>query len=320
MSDPSQLPVTDINSIKPSPDRHIKHQHLDIEDIVELPRRLPLSKKNSGWACGGDSESCKDLGNRLPVGIRIIDDRSCTAGVNLWVDTHRLAKKVSPRDPVFRCCSASGWFARRWLLTVVDRRRWDRRERDMLKKIFVKESGRLIPSQGVGMKKFLRNLVWLTGGLVMTAESAWAVKVGDLMPKISVKGQDGAMSEPWAGKPTLINFWATWCEACKVELKEMSEEMKKAPASVRVVFVSLDKDPAKAKDWMSREFKSNAAMIENLFYDDQFKLPDALGVESFPMTLVVDSAGNVLKIQEGFKEGTGSTKALFDTLNAAPNK
>lgn len=151
-------------------------------------------------------------------------------------------------------------------------------------------------------------------GWALSAHTAWAVKVGDIIPKLAVKDNDGKMAEPWSGKVTLINFWATWCESCKVELKEMSEELKKTSAPAKVVFVSLDKETSKAKDFMTREFKSNPGMVENLFYDDAFKLADALGVESFPMTLVVDANGKVLKIQDGFKEGTGSTEALFETL------
>ncbi len=157
-------------------------------------------------------------------------------------------------------------------------------------------------------------------GLLLISQSALAVKVGDVLPKIAVKGHDGASAEPWTGKVSLINFWATWCDSCKVELKEMSGELKKISSDSKVVFVSLDKESAKAKEWMAKEFKANPAMVDNLFYDDSFKLADALGVESFPMTLIVDATGKVLKIQDGFKEGAGSTEALFETLRKSSVK
>ncbi len=169
------------------------------------------------------------------------------------------------------------------------------------------------------MNVVIKMLGCAIGGLLIS-QSALAVKVGDVLPKLTVKAGDGTMAQPWSGKPALINFWATWCESCKVELKEMADELKKKPDSAAVVFVSLDKESAKAKDWMAREFKDQSAMVENLFYDESFKLADTLGVESFPMTLVVDAQGKVLKIQDGFKEGTGSTAALFDELRAAASK
>jgi thiol-disulfide isomerase/thioredoxin len=167
------------------------------------------------------------------------------------------------------------------------------------------------------MKSSLKSVL-LALTLGVWSSSALAVKVGDVLPKIDVKDVSGKPTQPWAGQKTLINFWATWCEACKVELREMDAELAKLKPNQKVIFVSLDKDPNKAKDYLSKEFKSSPAMVERLHSDEAFKLADALGLESFPMTLIVDSSGKVIKVQEGFKEGSGSTAALFDALRQNP--
>jgi thiol-disulfide isomerase/thioredoxin len=146
------------------------------------------------------------------------------------------------------------------------------------------------------------------------AGQAFAVKVGDVLPKLTVKDDAGKSVEPWAGKKTLINFWATWCDACKVELKEMQSEVKHLPSDRQVVFVSLDKDPKKAKEYFTKEFKGASPMVSRLFYDQAFEMAERLEVESFPMTLVVDETGKVIQVQEGFKPGEGSTEKLFQTL------
>jgi hypothetical protein len=52
----------------------------------------------------------------------------------------------------------------------------------------------------------------------------------------------------------------------------------------------------KGEEYSAREWKSSPAMSENLFLDGAFKLADALGVEIFPMTLIVDQSGKILKI------------------------
>jgi peroxiredoxin len=148
----------------------------------------------------------------------------------------------------------------------------------------------------------------------IVSRPVFAVKEGDVLPKIQVLDASGKAVEPWAGKKTLINFWATWCDACKVELKEMRGEIAKVGADRQVLFVSLDKDSDKAKSWMTDQFKDSPEMTKSLYFDPSFKLADNLGVESFPMTLIVDERGKVLKIQEGFKEGSGSTAALFGEL------
>ena len=154
--------------------------------------------------------------------------------------------------------------------------------------------------------------VLLTG---VWGSTALAVKIGDVLPKISINDHNGKAQQPWVGKASLINFWATWCDACKVELREMEKELAKVSPNNKVIFVSLDKDAGKAKDWMAAEFKGSASMSESLFHDATFTLADALGIESFPMTIIVDAAGKVIKIQDGFKDGQGSTAKLFEALN-----
>lgn len=162
---------------------------------------------------------------------------------------------------------------------------------------------------------------WLALAIgIVFSTPAFAVKVGDVLPRLAVEDNNGKVTQPWAGKQTLINFWATWCDACKIELKEMESEVVKLNPNRQVVFVSLDKEPKKAKEYFSKEFKPTSPMLSSLFYDSKFEMADALGVSSFPMTLIVDENGKVLKIQDGFKPGSGSTEALFKALNSPSEK
>lgn len=148
---------------------------------------------------------------------------------------------------------------------------------------------------------------------VVTATAGLAINEGDLMPAVSIKSSDTTTDVDWKGKVTILNFWATWCDACKVELKEMSKEF--APlyerSDVVVRYVSLDKDPTKAKSYLEEEFGKSGAVTSRIAYDSNFEAADKLGIDSFPMTLVLDKNSKVVKIQRGFKPGEASTAELL---------
>ena len=99
--------------------------------------------------------------------------------------------------------------------------------------------------------------LWVT--VLGFASPADAVAVGENLTNLSIKHvEHGSLDgEGLKGKITLINFWATWCEACKVEIGEMEQQLKSLAedSKVQVAFVNLDKDPNVAKNWFSSNLK-----------------------------------------------------------------
>ncbi len=154
-------------------------------------------------------------------------------------------------------------------------------------------------------------------GLCWSA-SVFAVAEGEMMPAVEIKSADGKTNLNWKGKTTVLNFWATWCEACKVELKEMNADFTKlhARSDAVVGYVSLDKEPEKAKAYLEEVFGKEGPVTKRIAHDSTFAAADKLGVDSFPMTLVIDKTGKIVKIQRGFKEGEGSTKNILKTTES----
>src|ERR1019366_4509637 len=67
-------------------------------------------------------------------------------------------------------------------------------------------------------------------------------------PTIALKdlnNQDVTLAQ-YKGKVVLVNFWATWCEPCKVEIPWMIEfQQKYGPRGFTVLGVSMDEDGKK---------------------------------------------------------------------------
>ncbi len=169
---------------------------------------------------------------------------------------------------------------------------------------------------------------WLLAlGLALSANVAFAIKQGDIFPAVKVPGENKSLDqESMKGKVTLINFWATWCEACKVELKEMEQKFASFAGNkdVQIAFISMDKDPAKAKDWVRDNLASPKFVAERLYMDAKFETAETLGVDSFPMTIIIDQQQKVHYLQRGFKEGDKSTEKMAtmirELLNSKTNK
>ena len=161
------------------------------------------------------------------------------------------------------------------------------------------------------MKTKLQSVVLALG--LLPASVALGIDKGEIMPKIDINHMENGVlnNATFTGKVTVVNFWATWCAACKVEIKEMERAFVRLLDDERfqLAFVSLDKDPVKAQQW----FDANVDLEDfkkKLYKDPEFKIAELLDVDSFPMTLIIDGAGKVVHVQRGFKEGEGTTEKI----------
>lgn len=134
------------------------------------------------------------------------------------------------------------------------------------------------------------------------------VAVGDVCPDFTadiITDADGVFAVSDAdytlrehdGKVRVINFWATWCSACKHELPFFND-LAVAYPEVEVIAICGASGPQNVVEgWMNNE-KEDAQAKGWADYDVTFvftpdkQLYDALGGKGFwPMTIIVDEAG-----------------------------
>jgi thiol-disulfide isomerase/thioredoxin len=112
-----------------------------------------------------------------------------------------------------------------------------------------------------------------------------------MAPPFSITTADGQRLslDELKGKAVLIDFWATWCEACREALPHMKEIAKKFQGQPLVVLsVSLDDDERKWKD-----FVASNEMTWTQYRDGGFKGPIAtlFSIHAIPQTFTIDSDG-----------------------------
>ncbi len=145
--------------------------------------------------------------------------------------------------------------------------------------------------------------------------AAYGVTVGQTFPAVATPhlrtGDMQKLVQP--GQVTIVNFWATWCEACKVEISEFESKFKPlmSQPGFGLTLVSLDKEPQKARDWFAANLKDQPSFERSLLVDSEFKVADQLAVDAFPMTFVIGKDGRVRHVQRGYKPELKQTDELL---------
>lgn len=126
-------------------------------------------------------------------------------------------------------------------------------------------------------------------------------KRGDIVPAMKLAAVDGTKTEipkAWAGKPTLVNLWASWCAPC---LKEMPELQAfgddQRPNGVQVVGIALD-DLESAKAMLARLGVTYPNLIDAPGPADAgVRLGNPAGV--LPYSVLVSAEGRIVKTKIG---------------------
>jgi len=104
------------------------------------------------------------------------------------------------------------------------------------------------------------------------------------------------------GEWLVVNFWASWCGPCQLELPELAALAAAAEAEglpVRILAVSMDERRGDYERWISE--RETGGLV--LAWDPD--LGRALQLRSIPTTLLVDPQGLVQETRRGYKPGDG---------------
>jgi thiol-disulfide isomerase/thioredoxin len=109
------------------------------------------------------------------------------------------------------------------------------------------------------------------------------------------------------GKVILLDFWATWCGPCKVEIPWFIEfQNKYAKDGLQVIGISVDDTLAKLKPYVDT-MKMNYLVLQGLDHDD---VQDAYGpMFGIPVTAVISRDGKVCMKHAGL-----ASKPSFEAM------
>jgi len=118
------------------------------------------------------------------------------------------------------------------------------------------------------------------------------VRPGDAAPNFKLRDMNGqlvALSD-LRGKVVLLNFWATWCGPCRVEMPAMEQLYRSYPrADFEILAVSTDAQGVA----VTRPFQQENQLTFPILHDADFRVGLTYGARTLPMTFMVDRQGIV---------------------------
>ena len=126
-------------------------------------------------------------------------------------------------------------------------------------------------------------------------------------PDFTVYDADGnaVKLSDYFGKPIVLNFWASWCGPCKMEMPDFNEKSQELAGEVQFLMVNMT-------DGSRETVETACAFIEEqgytfpVFFDTTSEAAYTYSAYSLPTTFFIDADGNAVA------QATGAISA--DTL------
>ncbi|MFH0931839.1 MAG: redoxin domain-containing protein [Candidatus Zixiibacteriota bacterium] len=137
---------------------------------------------------------------------------------------------------------------------------------------------------------------------------------GEIAPDFTLKDLNGVEKslKEFRGKVVLLNFWATWCSPCRIEIPSMVELYKKYnDKGLEIIGVNLDRMDKSGVEKFSSEYNITFPIL----LDPTGKIATLYGITALPATFILDRNGKIQERVAGGKDWSSEENLkIFETL------
>ncbi len=123
-------------------------------------------------------------------------------------------------------------------------------------------------------------------------------KIPEVLPQFLLADRDGRKRslKEWAGRPLMVNFWATWCGPCRREIPLLNQ-LRATHSSLEIVGIAVD-----FRDDVIKYAETNPISYPLLIgEEDGLEAMKAFGMDGagFPFTFFADSKQRIVAMKLG---------------------
>ena len=113
-------------------------------------------------------------------------------------------------------------------------------------------------------------------------------------PDVLLTDRDGneVHLSDFAGKPIILNFWASWCGPCKSEMPDLEEAYLKYGDEIHFLMVNCT-DGSRETVQIASDFIADAGYTFPVYFDTTYEAAYTYGASSIPLTYFIDAEGNL---------------------------
>lgn len=121
--------------------------------------------------------------------------------------------------------------------------------------------------------------------------------IGTVSPDFKLQSilGDEVILNQFKGSPVLINFWATWCQPCKIEMPYIQNRFEQYTPNLVVLAVNFDEPVATVQ-----KFVREQNLTFDVLLDSGGHIQELYQIRGYPATYFVDAEGIIRVIHIGF--------------------
>ncbi len=121
--------------------------------------------------------------------------------------------------------------------------------------------------------------------------------LGGPAPNFQLRDLDGKLHElrEYRGEVVLLNFWATWCAPCRLEMPLLDRQSQEfADRGLVILAVNLQETAAQIED-----FVNETGILLPILLDTDGAISEAYRIMGYPSSVIVDPSGLIQVIHVG---------------------